>query len=313
MRKWWTRSLLFTLCFVAATPLNAASIKHNFIAIDEGLGNLLHIDERDSSRNWIVPIGRPQARDMRLVGGNRILIGHNNGYSEFDLATGKLLTEVSSFSGVTSVRRLPNGNTLIGGVNLDGSAGVVVLETDSKNTVLHKTVYPGNYVRLIRQTPQDTFLMGCDTLIKEGDGKGAFIWEAQVDQFRHAWKAVRLPGGNTLASAGYGAFMVELDRAGKVVRKFGQKGAVPEAVNPNFYATFQLMPNGDVVLANWQGHGPGHGSSGIQLLEYNKKGKIVWQWSKPEKISSLQGILVLDKLDTRVLHDERNGVMKPLK
>jgi hypothetical protein len=83
-------------------------------------------------------------------------------------------------------------------------------------------------------------------------------------------------------------------------------------VRPFFYAMFQLLPNGHVVLANWQGHGPGFGSSGVQLLEFNATGKIVWQWSEAGMISSLQGVVVLDGLNTGELHDERDGLMKPM-
>jgi hypothetical protein len=39
---------------------------------------------------------------------------------------------------------------------------------------------------------------------------------------------------------------------------------------------------------------------------------VVWQWSDAARISSLQGVLVLDGLDVAVLHDERSGVMAPL-
>ena len=60
------------------------AIKHSFVAIDEGLNNLLYINENDSAANWIVSIGRSSPRDMQLIGNNRILIGHNNGYSEYD-------------------------------------------------------------------------------------------------------------------------------------------------------------------------------------------------------------------------------------
>src|SRR5690606_6285538 len=97
-----------------------------------------------------------------------------------------------------------------------------------------------------------------------------------------------------------------------ILRKFGGKEDVPEAVNPFFYATFQLMPDGHIILANWQGHGEGFGNSGVQLLEFDTAGKIVWQWSEPERISSLQGLLVLDGLDTALLHDERGGCMAAL-
>jgi hypothetical protein len=71
-----------------------------------------------------------------------------------------------------------------------------------------------------------------------------------------------------------------------------------------------IVPIGHLVLANWQGHGPGFGQSGIQLLEFNTEGGIVWHRSKADLISSLQGVLVLDGLDTTKLHDERNGLLE---
>ena len=286
-------------------------IQHEFLAIDEGLGTLLHVDERDRARNWIVPIGQPQARDMQLVGGHRILIGHHRGFAEFDLATGQVVANVSSYEGVTAVRRQPDGHTLLAGVNLAGATGVVVLEIDAANRAVHRAVFPGDYVRLLRQTAAGTYLMCCNTMIREGERGGRYLREFPVDGFLHAWKAVRLASGHLLVSAGYGAFMVELDPTGQVVRKFGGKEHVPAAVNSSFYAMFQLLPNRHIVVANWQGHGPGHGQSGIQLLEFDAAGAIVWQWSQAELISSLQGVLVLDGLDTARLHDERNGFMEP--
>lgn len=310
--------LLACLC---ASALNAAPIQHEFIAIDEGKTNLLHVNENDPAKNWIVPIGKSHPRDMQLVGSNRILIGNVTGYSEFDIATGKRLVDVTNFAPasartdtdeVTSVRRQPNGHTLVAGLSIGGSKGVVVLDVDAQGEVKNKIVYPGNYVRLLRQTAQGTYLMVCDTMIREGNSAGQYIWETPVEKFGHAWKAVRLSNGHTLASAGYGGFMVELDPAKNIVRQFGGKDQVPAAVNSDFFASFQLLPNGDVVVANWQGHGPDHGHSGIQLVEFDKTGAIVWQWSKAELISSIQGILVLDNLNTALLHDERNGILEPV-
>jgi hypothetical protein len=287
-------------------------IQHRFIAIDEGRATLLHVDERDPSKNWIVPVGQPQARDMQLIGANRILISHHHGYTEFDLATGKIVREFKLLEGVTAARRQPNGHTILPGVNLAGATGVVVLELDAANREIHRAIFPGDYVRLIRQTNNGSYLMSCNDRIREGSGDGKYLREFPVEGFYHAWKSVQLPNGNLIVSAGYGAFVVELDLAGKTVRKFGGKEQVPAEVNPFFYGMFQLLPNGNVVLANWQGHGDGHGAKGIQLLEFNLPGKIVWQWSKAELISSLQGVLVLDGLDTSQLHDERGGLMLPV-
>jgi hypothetical protein len=287
-------------------------IQHEFIAIDEGHATLLHIDERDSSKNWIVPIGQPQARDMQLVGGNKILIGHHHGYTEFDLAAGRIVKEFKSLEGVTAARRQPHGHTVIAGVDIAGAKGVVVLELDASDKEVHRAIFPGDYVRLIRQTEQGTYLMSCNDRIREGSRDGKYVREFPIEGFYHAWKSLRLPNGNLIVTAGYGAFVVELDADGKILRKFGGKESVPEKVHPFFYAMFQLLPNENIVLANWQGHGPGFGHSGVQLLEFNPAGEIVWSWSKAELISSLQGLLVLDGLNTNLLHDERNGLMEPI-
>lgn len=290
--------------------LPPSTIRHEFLAIDEGLARLLHIDEIHPSNDWIVPIGQPQARDMQLIGDGRVLIGHHHGWSEFEIATGRVLFEFTDYEGVTAVRRQPDGHTILAGVDIAGVTGVVILELDETNAEVHRAIYPGDYVRLIRQTGQGTFLMSCNDRIREGDRAGNYLREYPVEGFYHAWKSLRLPNGNLVVSAGYGAFIVELDPAGEIVRKFGGKEEVPEAVNPFFYAMFQLLPDGHLVLANWQGHGEGYGASGVQLLEFDSSGEIVWHWSDASRISSLQGVLVLDGLDTALLHDERDGVMR---
>lgn len=287
-------------------------IQHRFVAIDEGHATLLHVDECDQAKNWLVPIGQPAARDLQLVGGNRILIGHHHGYTEFDLRLGRVVKEFAALEGVTAARRQPNGHTLIAGVNLAGETGVVVLELDENDKEVHRALFGGDYIRLIRQTAQGTYLMSCNDRIREGSPDGKYLRDFPVEGFYHAWKALRRPNGNLIVTAGYGAFVVELTATGQVVRKFGGKDQVPESVRPFFYAMFQLLPNGHIVLANWQGHGPGFGRSGIQLLEFDGAGEIVWHWSKPDLISSLQGVLVLDGLDTTRWHDERNGVMQPM-
>lgn len=287
-------------------------IQHDFIAIDEGRAALLRIDERDASRNWTIPIGQPQARDLQLVGNHKILVGHHHGYTEFDIATGNVAKEFKVLEGVTAARRQPNGHTLIAGVHLAGANGVVILELDASDREIHRAVFPGDYVRLIRQTGAGTYLMCCNDRIREGSRDGTYLREFPVDGFYHAWKAVRLPDDHLLVSAGYGAFLVELDPAGKILRRFGGKDSVPPEVNPFFYAMFQWLSNGNIVLANWQGHGEGHGAKGVQLLEFDPRGEIVWRWSDAALISSLQGVLVLDGLDTGRLHDERAGAMQPL-
>jgi hypothetical protein len=127
------------------------------------------------------------------------------------------------------------------------------------------------------------------------------------------WKAERLDNGHIFFSGGYGAFMAEIDTAGNFIRTIG---AAPQlaGVGPNFYAMWHWLSNGDIVVANWQGHGAGHDTTGKvhELIEFNSQGNIVWTWDKPSLVSSLQGVLILDSLNTNLLYDDRNGTMSPL-
>lgn len=304
--------LRLALFALAAAGLRAADIKHDFLAIDEGKASLFHVDENHPDKNWLVHVEHPTPRDMQLVGGNRIMIGHDAGYTEYDIATGKVVKDVAAYKGVTGARRLANGHTLVTGLDLADTKGVIILDLDKNDAISNKIVYSGTYVRLMRQTAEGTFLLMNDSMIREGDKSGTILHEWPVEGFKHAWKAVRLPNGHMFASAGYGAFLVELDADGKVVHKFAAKGETPKEINTNFYATFQLLPNHDVVVANWQGHGPTHGASGKQLVEFNQKGEVQWTWSDASMISSLQGVMVLDGLDTSKIYDERTGMMAPL-
>ena len=65
--------------------------------------------------------------------------------------------------------------------------------------------------------------MCCNDRIREGSRDGKYLRDFPADGFRHAWKALRLASGKLIVAAGYGAFLVELDPAGKILRKFGGK------------------------------------------------------------------------------------------
>ncbi len=326
------RLIMVSACLVVAA-VRADPIKHDFLAIDEGLSNLMRVDEKEPKKNWLVHIGKAHPRDMQLVGAGKLLISHDKGYSEYDVHTGLLLKDISLYHDVSSVRRLANGHTLVIGLDFDQvkknkgdnplgdptGRHVIFAEFDARDHLVSRTAYVGDYVRLVRETAKGTYLCSCNTLFREGDGNGGWIREIPVEGFTHAWKAIRLSNGDTLMSAGYGTslkqgstFMAEVDAAGKIIRRFGAAADVPAGVHPYFYATFQLLPNGDVVVANWQGHGAGHNDSGVQILEFDPKGAIVWEWSDRAFVSSVQAVLVLDGLNPDLLHDERNGVMEPL-
>ena len=279
---------------------------------DEGLSQLSYVDLAKSDKNWYVPV--PAGRDIQLVGNGRVLIGTGTGYEEREISTGNKVAEVTLFPGTQTARRLRNGNTLLAGANWQEKKGIVLIEVNKEGLVQKMLVYPGHsYVRCIRQTASGNLLVTADELVFESDPTGKIVWQATVTGLPkpHAWQALRLANGKTVVSGGYAKNF-------QVFSPSGQQEAIitgPADVNPNFFAGFQIMKSGNYVVTNWQGHGPKFGAIGNQILEYNPKGELVWSWKQdPEKFSSLQGIIVLDGLDTKYLHvEDDKGVLSAVK
>ena len=298
-------------CLFFASGINAQQLKR-FLVRDEGLSQLAYIDQVNPSKNWYTAI--PTGRDIQLIGNGRVLIGTDNGYEEREISTGNKVYELNSFEGTIAARRLSNGNTLLVGVNWQGKQGIVLVEVNANASVQRLITYAGfGYARLARETVNGTFLITADDTVLEGDVTGKIIWQAKITgkDKPHAWQALRLANGRTVVSTGYSANLQFFEKDGTLTRAI----TGPAEVKPNFYAGLQILPNGNYVVINWEGHGKDHGTIGTQLLEYTPEGKLAWSWQQdPAHFSSLHAVIILDGLDTTQLHiEDANGVLKPVK
>lgn len=304
--------LLFLCSHIITTSFSQQTPK-KFLLRDEGKSQLSYEDIINPANNWYVQI--PAGRDMQLVGHGCVLIGTGNGYEERKIATGEKVFELTTFPGTLSAHRLRNGNTLLTGMNWQGKQGVVLIEVDKTGTIVHQIAYGGfTYLRLARETPTGTFLVAAEDTLFEGNAAGTILWKTKIHGQRekpHIWQGIRLANGKTIMSSGYNANLQVFDKNGKLTDTISG----PAEVNPVFYAGFQILANGNYVVTNWQGHGPALGGSGVQLLEYNPAGKLVWSWKQDAvKYSSLQGVIVLDGLDINYMHTENGkGKLAPVK
>lgn len=300
--------LLFVWSISSCSTPRAALISsnsapaHELLLRDEGLSQLSYVNLAKPETNWHQPI--PAGRDIQLVGSNRVLIGTGTGYEERDIKTGAKVFELTSFNGTIAARRLRNGNTLLVGLNWQGKQGIVLVETDSTGGVVRVSNYPGfAYARLVRETPAGTYLVTADDTVFEGTPDGKIVWRARIvgREKPHAWQATRLSNGHTIVSGGFTANFQIFGNDGKLTDSIN----APDSVRPHFFSGYQILQNGHYAVANWQGHGPKFGQSGVQLLVFNPSGQLVWSWKQDsEKFSSLQGLIVLDGLDKRFLHVE---------
>lgn len=305
----------------AQTDAPAVGHPRRVLLADEGNRRILLMDlENATTPVWTRQLNDPtkdgdSMRDMQLVGGDRVAVSVAKGYVELDLKTGEIKKEVSSFDGVESLRRLPSGNTILGS---NSNGGVTLQELDSQDTPVtgHKVTFT-NYsqLRLFRRTPQGTFLLGVGAKLAEVNWDKQSLWEMTIPAGDWVYQGLRLPDKSIVTTSGYGSTLLIIDAtAKKALTTIGGKNQ-PDAstIVPNFYGGFQVLANGHFVVTNWEGHGAGNGGKGIQLLEYDASGALVWKWKQdPALVSSLHNALVLDGLDTTKLHDDVNGALAPV-
>ncbi|MEO7766686.1 MAG: hypothetical protein ABIS01_04640 [Ferruginibacter sp.] len=299
------------ICFVSSVI--GQDTPQKFLLRDEGLSQLSYEDIAKPANNWYVRV--PPGRDIQLVGHGCVLIGTGNGYEERKISNGEKVSELISFPGTLSAHRLRNGNTLLTGMDWQERQGVVLVEVDRDGAIKQQIAYGGfTYLRLMRETPTGTFLVAAEDTLFEGNRAGDVLWKVKINgrvDKPHIWQAVRLTGGKTLLSAGYDGNLQVFDANGKLTDTISG----PASVKPNFYAGFQILANGNYIVTNWQGHGTKFGASGTQLLEYSPAGKLIWSWKQDaSKYSSLQGVIVLDGLDTNFMHiEDAKGMLAPVK
>jgi hypothetical protein len=304
-----------------AAPDAAVGNPKRVLLSDEGNRRVVLVDlQNPSAAVWSRSLGDTtkygdSMRDLQLVGNDRVAVSVLKGYVELDIKTGEIKKEVTSFDGVESIRRLPSGNTVLGS---NSNGGVTLQEIDAKDAaVANRKVTFTNYsqLRLMRRTPQGTFLLGVGAKLAEVNWDKQTVWEMSIPDGNYVFQGLRLPSGNLAATSGYGVAILVIDPSTKKVLTTVGGKSQPDATTivPNFYGGFQVLPNGHFVVTNWEGHGGGNGGKGIQLLEYDSAGLLVWKWKQePSLVSSLHDVIVLDGLDTTKLHDDVGGVLAPV-
>jgi hypothetical protein len=178
-----------------------------------------------------------------------------------------------------------------------------------------------------RPTRNGTYLIPADQTVTEIDAKGTVLWKLSggAPGWGHIWEALMLgpsvgggkwSDGNVILCTAFGSSCDVIDTsnkaAPKVTFRFGtnqqanwgpMSTATAAMVKPNFFSEFEILPNGNLFCSNWQGHGGNNGGSGLQVLEFDPKGNLVWYWKQDATIfSSIQGVQVMDGKNPMLLH-----------
>jgi hypothetical protein len=288
-------------------PKPAGQICHEFIANDNSRNAVHYVNEFDPTQNWTKQVGdtgQNSPRGIQIVDNasastkKSVLVSIEHGFMEFDLVGGAQLSKVSLFSSVTSAVRIPN----------DGSptkfAGATVLARDLNPPELDFVDGTGKSVGAAVKLPfaaagtelrklERNATTGNFTLTKYESATTAYIYEvseqgALVNKIKlpaggKGYNALWLANGNLMGTTGSLATVVTVTPAGAVVgTPLGGgklKDSTGAAVYTDFFSGFYLLPNGNVVVANWLGHvDPATHPTTPELLEISPTNQLVWTW-----------------------------------
>ncbi|MCK5834186.1 MAG: hypothetical protein KAG98_00460 [Lentisphaeria bacterium] len=269
---------------------NAESIKHRFVAVDNGKNKLFFVDESKPSGNWSVAVPSG-TRDLQVISKDRILVSHGNGAAEFRLSDGqKIKTITDKYRGIQSARRLADGSTLLASI----SGEIYKLDQAGKETSRFKIKLKHLDIRLVRVTPTGNFLIGCKNprAVIEVNQKGDVIRKLALPG--KGYKALLLKTGHILASTGDEVKVLELDKKGATISFVGGKKEHP-TLGLDFASGFARLANGNIVVSNWLGHGK-HGTA-AHLIEYSRDNKVVWKWENHKIARQVTNFLVLDSTE----------------
>lgn len=282
-----------------------AEIRHRFLCIDNtsGKNQLIHINQHDPEANWTAPLPGSPARDIQLIGNGRVLVSIASGCREYDLETGGKLWEVTGFSNINTARRLQDGSTLLGA---NSRNGITLYTVDhSGNELSRRILHPEtSALRLLRLTPEGNFLLSLGQPYRavEMTPAGAIVWQVDLTPLHgKGYKVLKTPEGHYLASIGDGVKVVEFAADGSVVRYWGEAG---KSEHPDwrldFFSGFDVLPNGNVVAANWLGHGKQ--GTGPHVVEFDAGNNLVWQWEDHQLAGQITNVLILDGRDDEIAH-----------
>lgn len=274
---------------------NTHAKKHRFIIVDESRSQLHYIDEFDSSNDWTIRFPE-RYRNARLTGNESIIMSTHSGYVEYDFKTQKELKRVDNpvFNITETLVRLPNGNIVLGCCS-GKKGGITFYELDKNDEIIRKANFPEYHkLRLMSIAKDGSFLFGVANKIINAD------WDGEVKEFTipndkcWAYEVEELSNGNYRISGGYTPTLEEWTPEGNFVRKIAGGLPSPKDFNYYFFGSAHQLKNGNWVVSNWTGHEKNDSKKGVQLIEFDKEGKIVWSWHNPKRSGSVNGVIVLE-------------------
>ena len=281
-----------------AEPLIKGTLRHTALIAD-GRGKVSKISP-EGKVVWQVQV--PRTHDAWLLPNGNVLAAYagrdgKGGAMEVDPSK-EVVWKYELKGEVHAVQRLADGNTLVsdsanGRLIEVSKAGKIVKEVKLKyakgghSMMRHaRKLASGNYLVAHHQ----------NKVVREYAPDGEVVQEIKTDM--PVFSAVRLANGNTLC--GDWDLLKEVDPKGKVVWSMAKKEIVEQLVPGGkevesghaLMTGIHALPNGNIVVANYFGHGKG--PHGAVLFEVTRDKKVVWQYTDKKATGAVMGVQLTD-------------------
>jgi hypothetical protein len=220
------------------------------------------------------------------------MVSVNTGYQEFHPVTGVRLVNVV-LAGTTGIRgavRLADGNTVLG---VGDNMLRVVTPT---GTTVRQCTLPGtgsDSLRVINRDPATgNFLLGRLLNLYIVNDQCQQQWTALLPSGGKAYSVFPRPGGGVWATSGAPSTVIAYNQAGQIVSQVGGKD-VHMGIGLDFFSGFEILPNGNLLAANWQGHVAAPAANTPHLVEFTPANQLVWQWGNQTVARQITNTLVL--------------------
>jgi rhamnogalacturonyl hydrolase YesR len=271
---------------------SAAPVRHRIVCTDYSQGKVL-IFSPEGAVEWEYPA--EHCNDLSVLSDGNLLF--NTGHGVREVTRGKrVVFDFQSTNSIYACQRLKNGNTFIG----ECESGRLLEVAPDGRVVKEVRLLPagqsggGAYMRNARRLENGHYLVAHYGLDKvcEYDEFGKLVLEIPAAGGPHSVE--RLLNGHTLISCADhpgGPRLFETDASGKTVWEL--RAADVSETQLKFIAGFQRQLNGNLVLANWLGHGPS--GAAPHLVEVTPDKRVVWSLGSHPAIKTISNVRVLDR------------------
>jgi glucose/arabinose dehydrogenase len=296
--------LVFSFLFLFGTgaAFSEDPVRHVLVMGDESRGFVHYLDQFNTNNNFSVKADRP-VWDMKRIADNRYRYVHGNSFTVIDLKERKGVETFSDTKliGLTSVCDLPDGGFLAATnqkVGEPAKEAVVVYKYSVDRKLHSRSVFAGlSKVRMMTVLPSGEILLAHNdgvarcTLASEGSEQGKIVQSYKLPRAKNAYKAILRKDGGLWVGGGYACALYAYADEGHVVKTF--EAQQPEGLKNHFYGGIAVQDNGNLMVANWTGHGANDSKTGWQVIEFDAEGKVVWHLHDPVGYGSISGIDII--------------------